>query len=185
VTYQTTVDDLLSYERELTRHTETHQKRRRVWVRYTRGIAFAIGYAATTFFPYRPEATMLFLLTAIGVGILFALLLTPLLNDLYVPFLLSYNRRQLNKQTTWPRAVTLALHDTHIEQRSIQNKIHRTTPVPWTAIKHVNEDDTHRFLYYEKDEALTIPKIKDSITESEQREIDHFITRHVLSSRHT
>ena len=181
-TYQMTVEDAVSFERELIHHTEEHKRRRKVWMKYMRAILIAIGYLGTLFFPYRPESTALHVLIAVIVGFLFALLLTPLLNDLYEPYILRLNRRFLQKSQTWPKETTLQLYETHVEVHSVTANIHRTTQVPWASIKKVNEDETYRFLYYEDDEAIIIPKAKQGISEAEQREIDRILEDHLSSS---
>lgn len=177
-----TVEDAVSFERELIHHTEEHKRRRKVWMKYMRAILIAIGYLGTLFFPYRPESTALHILTAVIVGFLFALLLTPLLNDLYAPYMLRLNRRFLQTSQTWPKETTLQLYETHVEVHSVSTNIHRSTQVPWESIKRVNEDETYRFLYYEEDEALIIPKARQGISEAEQLEIDHFIQSHLPAS---
>ncbi len=181
-TYQMTVEDAISFQRELIHHTAEHERRRKAWMKYMRAILIAIGYVGTLFFPYRPESTASHVFIAVIVGFLFALLLTPLLNDLYAPYMLRLNRRFLQKSQTWPKETTLQFYETHVEVHSVSTNIHRTTQVPWESIKKVNEDETYRFLYYEEDEALIIPKAKQGISEAEQLEINRTLEKYLSTS---
>ncbi len=181
-TYQMTVEDAVSFQQELIHNTEEQERKRKIWVKHMQTIPIAIGYVGTLFFPYRPESTALLVLIAVIVGFLFALLLRPLLNDLYAPYMLRLNRRFFKKSQTWPKKTTLHLYETHIEVHDVSDNIHRTFQVPGESIKKVNEDETYRFLYYEEDEAITIPKTKQGINEAEQLEIDRTLEKYLSIS---
>ncbi|WP_161568752.1 YcxB family protein [Exiguobacterium sp. SH1S21] len=182
-TYQLTLEDFLSFQNDLLLRTDQHNRSRNLWVIWMQVIAFALGFVSVIFFAPRPESTSLFLLIAVGMGMLFALLLRPLLKDLHAPIALWQTRRLLKKNGAWPKDITLQLHDTHVEMHAVRGKVYRTTQVPWKSIFKVNEDETHRFLYYEEDEALIIPKSKARITEVEQSEIDRLLEKHLLTKR--
>ncbi|MFY9857129.1 MAG: hypothetical protein WAK79_03620, partial [Exiguobacterium chiriqhucha] len=155
--YKMTLEDVLSFQQDMIYHSNQHKKSRKIWLTVMSIPAFLLGYLATTFILPRSESIVLFLLTVIGVGILFALLLRPLLKDLYAPFALRQIRRLVTNDYVSPTDITLQFHDTYIEMHAVRGNIHRTTQVPWTSILKVNENETHRFLYYEEDEALIIP----------------------------
>ncbi|OGX79987.1 hypothetical protein A6395_03810 [Exiguobacterium sp. SH31] len=178
-TYKLTLEDVLSFQQDMIHHSNQHKKSRKIWLIFMSAPAFLLGYLATTFILPPPESIALFSLTVIGVGILFALLLRPLLKDLYAPFALR-QFRLVNKDSAWPTDITLQLSDSHVEMHVVHGKINRTTQVPWTSILKVNENETHRFLYFEDDEALIIPKSKAGITEVEQSEIDRLLGKHLL-----
>lgn len=184
-TYQLTLKDFLSFQNDLLLRTDQHNRSRKLWVIWMQVITFALGSLSVIFFAPRPESTSLFLLIAVGVGMLFALLLTPLLKDLHAPIAIWQTRRLLKKNGAWPKDITLQLHDTHVEMHAVRGNIHRTTLAPWKSIKKMNEDETHRFLYFEDDEALIIPKLRDGITGVEQREIDRLLEKHVSTEKHT
>lgn len=182
-TYQLTLEDFLSFQNDLLLRTNQHNRSRKLWVIWMQVIAFALGFVSVIFFAPRPESTGLLLSIAVGVGMLFALLLRPLLKDLHAPLSIWLARQQLKKHDVWPKNITLQLHDTHVEMHAVRGKVYRTTQVPWKSILKVNEDETHRFLYYEEDEALIIPKARDGITEVEQSEIDRLLEKHLLTKR--
>ncbi|XCA84420.1 hypothetical protein ABKJ26_04795 [Exiguobacterium mexicanum] len=129
-TYKMVLEDVLSFQQDMIYHSPQHKKSRKIWLTVMSIPAFLLGYLATTFILPRSESIVLFLLTVIGVGILFALLLRPLLKDLHAPLALWQIRRVLSKQDTWPKNVTPQLSDTHIEMQAIRGNIHRTTQVP-------------------------------------------------------
>ncbi|MCT4787884.1 MULTISPECIES: YcxB family protein [Exiguobacterium] len=182
--YKMTLEDVLSFQQDMISHSNQHKKSRKIWLTVMSIPAFLLGYFTTTFILPRSESIVLFLLTVIGVGILFALLLRPLLKDLYAPFVLR-QFRLVNKDSAWPTDITLQLSDTHVEMHVVRGKINRTTQVPWTSILKVNENETHRFLYYEEDEALIIPKVKDGVTAVEQSEIERILDKHMNTEKHT
>lgn len=182
-TYKMTLEDFLSLQEDMIHHSNQHKKSRKIWLIFMSAPALLLGYLATIFILPHPESIALFSLTVIGVGILFALLLRPLLKDLYAPFALRQIRRLVTKDNVSSTDITLQLHDTHIEMHAVRGNISRTTQVPWKSIKKVNEDETHRFLYFEDDEALIIPKARDGITEVEQSEIDRLLEKHLLTKR--
>lgn len=184
-TYQLTLDDFLAFQNDMIHHSNQYKRARGVWLRYMNLPLFALGYAAAFFLVPRPESIGLSLLITVGIGLLFALLLRPLLKDLHAPLALWQTRRVLNKQDTWPKDVTLQLSDTIVEMQAVRGNVHRTTQVPWTSILKVNENETHRFLYYEEDEALIIPKVKDGVTEVEQSEIERILDKHMNTEKHT
>lgn len=184
-TYKLTLDDLLAFQNDMIHHSDQYKRIRSAWLRYMNIPLFALGYAAAFFLVPRPESTIAFLLITVGIGLLFALLLRPLLKDLHAPLALWQIRRVLSKQDTWPKVVTLQLSDTHVEMQAIRGNIHRTTQVPWTSILKVNENETHRFLYYEEDEALIIPKMKNGVTEVEQSEVERILDKHMNTEKHT
>lgn len=184
-TYKLTLDDFLAFQNDMIHHSNQYQRARSMWVRVMSLPLFALGYAAAFYLVPRPESTIVFILITVGIGLLFALLLRPLLKDLHAPLALWQIRRVLNKQDTWPKDVTLQLSDAHVEMQAVRGNVHRTTQVPWTSILKVNENETHRFLYYEEDEALIIPKLKDGITEVEQSEIDRILDKHMNTEKHT
>ena len=146
-TYQLTLDDFLAFQNDMIHHSNQYKRARGVWLRYMNLPLFALGYAAAFFLVPRPESIGLSLLITVGIGLLFALLLRPLLKDLHAPLALWQTRRVLNKQDTWPKDVTLQLSDTIVEMQTVRGNVHRTTQVPWTSILKVNENETHRFLY--------------------------------------
>ncbi|MCC5893458.1 YcxB family protein [Exiguobacterium sp.] len=180
-TYKMTLEDFLSFQEDMIHHSNQHKKSRNIWLIFMSAPALLLGYLATILILPRPESFSLFLLTVIGIGILFALLLRPLLKDLYAPFVLRQIRRLVTKDHVSPADITLQFHDTYIEMHAVRGNISRTTQVPWTSILKVNEDETHRFLYYEEDEALIIPKAKDGVTEVEQTEIDRILEKHLAT----
>lgn len=184
-TYKLTLDDFLAFQNDMIHHSNQYKRIRSVWLRYTNLPLFALGYAAAFFLVPRPDSTIVFLLITVGIGLLFALLLRPLLKDLYAPLALWQTRRILNKQDTWPKDVTLQLSDTHVEMQAVRGNVHRTTQVPWTSILKVSENETHRFLYYEEDEALIIPKAKDGVTEVEQSEIERILEKQLSTPPNT
>ncbi|MFN3367547.1 MAG: hypothetical protein ACK411_14250, partial [Exiguobacterium mexicanum] len=111
-TYQLTLDDFLAFQNDMIHHSNQYKRARGVWLRYMNLPLFALGYAAAFFLVPRPESIGLSLLITVGIGLLFALLLRPLLKDLHAPLALWQTRRVLNKQDTWPKDVTLQLSDT-------------------------------------------------------------------------
>ena len=184
-TYQLTLDDFLAFQNDMIHHSNQYKRARGVWLKYMNLPLFALGYAAAFFLVPHPDSIGLSLLITVGIGLLFALLLRPLLKDLHAPLALWQTRRALNKQDTWPKDVTLQLSDTTVEMHAVRGNVHRTTQVPWTSILKVNENETHRFLYYEEDEALIIPKVKDGVTEVEQSEIERILDKHMNTEKHT
>lgn len=183
-TYKMALEDFLSFQEDMIHHSPQYKKSRNVWLIVMNAPAFLLGYLATMFVFPRPESLSLFLLTVIGVGILFALLLRPLLKDLYAPFALRQIRRLVTKDYVSPTDITLQFHDTYIEMHAVRGNVSRTTQVPWTSILKVNENETHRFLYYEEDEALIIPKVKDGVTEVEQSEIERILEKQLSPPPH-
>jgi|GEM_PF-2671603 len=184
-TYKLTLDDFLAFQNDMIHHSNQYKRARSMWVRAMSLPLFALGYAAAFYLVPRPESTIIFILITVGIGLLFALLLRPLIKDLHAPLALWQTRRILNKQDTWPKDVTLQLSDTYVEMQAVRGNVHRTTQVPWTSILKVSENETHRFLYYEEDEALIIPKVKDGVTEVEQSEIERILDKHMNTEKHT
>ncbi|WP_047376290.1 YcxB family protein [Exiguobacterium sp. ZOR0005] len=184
-TYKMTLEDFLSFHNDLSHHSNLYERNRKLWLFIMMIPTFALGYVLTAFVLPRPESPVLFYLLPVGVGILFTLLLRPLLKDLHGPFAIWIARQQLKKHNVWPKDITLHLDDTHVEMHVVRGKVSRTTQIPWTSIFKVNEDETHRFLYFEEDEALIIPKARDGITEVEQSEIDRILEKHINTEKHT
>lgn len=184
-TYKLTLEDFSAFQNDMIHHSDQHKRIRSVWLKYMNIPLFALGFIATILLFPNLESTMTRLLITFGIGMLFALLLRPLFKDLHAPLYLWQIRRTLKKQNVWPKDIKLQFSETHVEMQAVRGSIHRTTQVPWTSILRVYQDESYRFLYYEEDEALIIPKMKDGITEVEQSEIDRILEKHLHTEKHT
>ncbi|WP_214807388.1 YcxB family protein [Exiguobacterium sp. s102] len=179
IKYQLTFEDLMSLQKDLIENTKYHKKRRKFLLIYTEILAFFYGFTSILYFLPRTIPFAIFCSIAVAVGILFAILLRPLLKKMYLPIAMRQGRYFLKKNSSWPRNVTLNLHEAGIDWNSDDGKLNRTLKLAWESIEKVNEDENHIYLYYQKSEALIIPKNIRVLSLTEQNEFKQLIRNHL------
>lgn len=182
IKYQLTFDDLISLQKNLIENTTFHQKKKKNLLIYTEILAFVYGFASIVFFFPRTIPFAIFCSIAVATGIVFAILLRPLLKKMYLTIAMRQGRHFLKKNKSWPRNVILNLHESGIDLSSERAKVSSTLKFDWESIEKVREDEGHLYLYYQESEAIIIPKSNTGLTLTEENELKRLIRNHLSIS---
>lgn len=175
ITYQLTLEDFISLQKDLIKNTNYHKRRSRFLLIYTELLAFAYGFTAVVYFFPRDISYMSFVLVAIAGGVLVMLLLYPLLRKMYPPITLRKSIIQLKKIGGWPRTITVKLDDSGIEWTSDNSKSKGMLQIPWGSIDKASQDEKHLYLYFQEADAIIIPKKINGLEPFEQSELERLL----------
>lgn len=179
--YQLTVDDLFALQNNYFRTSKYHINRGKL------ALVVLLLFSYLTFNSLLLKilpgnvSPDLFGPFSIGGGILLALILLPLIRDLYFKlqvwrFRIAFKRL---KNNGWPKECLTKLTPEGIELHVRNSQLEGKTLLNWSAFQKVGEDDQRFFLYHTDTDAVVLPKQTDALNEESHKELRDLLTQHI------
>lgn len=179
--YQLTVDDLFALQNNYFRTSKYHINRGKL------ALVVLLLFSYLTFnsllLKFLPGNVSPDLINpiSIGGGIILALILLPLIRDLYFKiqvwrFKIAFKRL---KNNGWPKECLTELTPVGIELNVHNSQLQGKTQLNWSAFQKVGEDEHRFFLYHTDTDAVVLPKQTDSLNEESHKELRDLLTRHI------
>lgn len=180
--YQVTFEDFLALQKDSFKRIRMHQAAYNIILTLLISIVFMSSFALIILLLpksiYLFSEILYFLLAAL-ISVLPVVLMRPVLAKFYDTVMILLYRILFSKDQRRSRNIKLYIHEDGIHLNSSNSQITKNLDITWESVKTISEDDNRFFLYYEKTEALILPKRPPSISHSEQILLQDYLKKYL------